>query len=58
MPSESKPQREPQHVGMDIPLKRCKCGDCEYARWFEALSEEERRKELELIYAYSDDLDD
>lgn len=41
------------HLFGEVPVAGCDCGDCAYARWFDALSPTERALELEAIYAYT-----
>ena len=45
----------PLDAGMDYPADGCDCSDCAYAQWFEALTPEDRARELDLLYAYEPD---
>jgi hypothetical protein len=38
---------------MDYPVEGCECSNCNYARYFEDLSDEEQEREIELMLQYA-----
>jgi hypothetical protein len=49
------PERD--HCYETQPIEGCDCDHCEYARYWEALSDDERKRELDAMAQYADEQD-
>jgi hypothetical protein len=53
-PSSRPIDEHPLDRQMDYPVEGCECSNCEYARYFDSLSPQERRRELDAMFAHSE----